>query len=101
LTRKRNYGAFYKNYDAFLKQLNKTLGLRETNRVAPESEDKIEWETDDKKKISVTKREYWNLERNRWLDKHCHRKKVRAYYDAWAKVSTLTKRRLDDINSQI
>ena len=101
LTRKLNYGAFYKNYDAFLENLNKTLGLRKTNRVAPESDDQIEWETDDKEKILVTKREYWNLERNRWLSIHCHRKKVRAYYDAWAKVSTLTKRRLDDINSQI
>lgn len=101
LVRKHNYGAFYKNYDNFLQKLNKTLNLRPTNRVAPESDEEIEWTDDNGDKIKMTKREYWNRERNRWLSQHCHRKKVREYYDAWAKVSTLTKQRLDDINSQI
>lgn len=101
IVRKHNYGAFYKDYDAFLQELNKTLKLRPTNRVAPEDEDLIDWKNDEGNIEKVTKRQYWNLERNRWLADHCHRKKIRQYYDAWAKVSTLTKKRLDDINSQI
>ena len=101
LIRKYNYGAFYKDYDKFLEQLNKKLNLRPTNRVAPENEDEIDWVDYDGKTVKVTKRQYWNLERNKWLSEHCHRKKIREYYDAWAKVSTLTKKRLDDINSQI
>lgn len=101
LVRKYNYGSFYKDYDKFLEQLNKKLNLRPTNRVAPENKDEVDWVDYDGKTVKVTKRQYWNLERNKWLSEHCHRKKIREYYDAWAKVSTLTKKRLDDINSQI
>ena len=92
LTRSLNYGKFYQEYDDMLIDINRKIGkkynlpIEDSNRLAPEQEDaRIEW----------------NLLKEDWLSKYCHRKYVPEYYKAWAKVSQSTKEQLQSITSMI
>lgn len=86
LVRDLNFGAFEQQYRSAMKKINKRYGLAEDNTQAPDQED-----------IRVQ----WNNDRNAWLNKHCERKYTKKYYDAWAKVSSDTKAKLDGINGSI
>jgi len=43
----------------------------------------------------------WQIERNEWLDAHCHRRFNAEYYNKFAKLSDITKQRRDEIQIAI
>ena len=92
LTRKRNYGQFYQDYDNFLVQLNRAISkkfnipLDDNNRIAP-----------DEKEARVA----WQKCKNEWLSLNCDRQYTKEYYDAWAEVSHETRMAMRDINNLI
>lgn len=96
LVRKYNYGQFFNDYNEFLSKLNEKYGLPANNRVSPESEEIV---TRGEEKVTV--RQAWNLDRNDWLNDHCHRKFKKSYYDAFAKLSNATQERRRLIQSKI
>lgn len=86
LVRSINFGKFEKDYRNFLAKLNKKYGL---------DPDDISGPKDEERRIS------WEIEKNNWLNDHCHRKYTAKYYNAWAKVPMHVKAKLDKINGSI
>lgn len=86
LVRDLNFGAFEQAYRKKMKEINAKFGLPSDNTQAP---------SDPEKRIQ------WNKERNTWLNEHCERKYTEKYYNAWAKISSDTKDKLDGINGSI
>lgn len=93
LVRRFNYGQFYDDYNKFLRDLNLSMGLALETRTAPEDESEY--------KDGLSKKQYWNNQRNKWLSEHCERKFTKEYYDAYSKLSQITKDRREEIQSQI
>lgn len=91
LVRKLNYGKFKKDYDKFMAELNSKYSTKEepldaSNRIPP---------TDKENRVK------WAIERNNWLAAHCHRQFKAEYYNKFAKLSAITKKRRDDIQIAI
>lgn len=91
LVRKLNYGKFKKDYDKFMAELNSKYSTKEepldaSNRTPP---------TDKENRVK------WAVERNNWLAAHCHRQFNAEYYNKFAKLSAITKKRRDDIQIAI
>lgn len=91
LVRKLNYGKFKKDYDRFMAELNSKYSTKEepldaSNRIPP---------TDKENRVK------WAIERNNWLAAHCHRQFNAEYYNKFAKLSAITKKRRDDIQIAI
>lgn len=91
LVRKLNYGKFKKDYDKFMAELNSKYSTKEepldaSNRIPP---------TDKENRVK------WAVERNNWLAAHCHRQFNAEYYNKFAKLSAITKKRRDDIQIAI
>lgn len=113
LTRRLNFGRFYKNYDNFLVELNNTISkytdgiIEDTARTAPNDDSLLnpsqihELDLEIPKDGKMTIRQAWNKLKNKWLDEHCLRKYNSKYYDAWSNVPQVAKDALDSINSQI
>lgn len=86
LVRELNFGKFYKDYKNFIEDLNEKLGLDRSNRRSPDD---------------VELRRKWNLEKNKWLGEHAHRRFVSEYYEAYAELSDITLQRLQAIRDSI
>lgn len=91
LVRKLNYGKFKKDYDNFMADLNRKYSTKEepldpSNRIPPTNKEN---------------RVKWSIERNNWLGAHCHRQFNAEYYNKFANLSAITKKRRDDIQIAI
>ena len=107
VVREVNFGQFYDAYDKKMEEINKLVSksfgiqLDKDNRKAPDSDGtKAAFKINGKDR-ELTATEAWNILRNEWLSKNCHRKYNKEYYEAWADVPQCAKDALDDINSQI
>lgn len=85
LIRKYNYGQFFKDYNQFLKNLNVSMGIVPSNRTTPEGNLGVEW----------------NKAKNEWLSEHCERRFTKEYYEAYSGLSTITRQRREEIQSEI
>ena len=91
LVRNLNYGKFKNDYNRFMESLNAKYSTKDepldpSNRIPPKNkENRIKWQ----------------IERNEWLDAHCHRRFNAEYYNKFAKLSDITKQRRDEIQIAI
>lgn len=91
LVRNLNYGKFKNDYNRFMESLNTKYSTKDepldpSNRIPPKNkENRIKWQ----------------IERNEWLDAHCHRRFNAEYYNKFAKLSDITKQRRDEIQIAI
>lgn len=72
--RRRNYGRFNRDYQQFLSDLRKELGITE----------KADFDT-----ASPEIRQQYNKRKNEWLSEHCERKYTKEYYDLFNNLSPL------------
>jgi hypothetical protein len=92
MVRKVNYGLFLKDYNAEIERINDyiskkyNIALDPQNRVAPENPDA---------------RKEWNDMRNKWLGDNSERKYKKEYYEAFSKLSEITRTRRNEIQRQI
>ena len=92
MVRRVNYGLFLKDYNEEIARINDyinkkyNLTLTEDNRIAPDEPDA---------------RREWNDMRNKWLGENSERKYKKEYYEAFSKLSELTKNRRNEIQRQI
>lgn len=92
LIRDKNYGVFYSEYNDEIIRINRAVSqkygikLEDNNRLAP---------------VEKEARREWNKLRNDWLEKHCDRRYINAYYRAQEELSTEALLRMQAINSQI
>ena len=106
LIRDLNFGRFYKDYDNEIKRINKILikefgltTLAEDNRVSPDGEDgrrtaEIDGEV-------VTAKEFFEKEKNKWLNTHAERKFKSEYYEYYSKLPQRVKDNLARIRTEI
>lgn len=106
LIRDLNFGKFYKDYDNKLKEINKVLidkfglsDLLEDSRVAPDGEDGKRIAIINGKEISA--KEYFEQERNEWLNTHAERKYKSEYYEYYSKLPQRVKDNLARIRTEI
>lgn len=106
LIRDLNFGKFYKDYDNKLKEINKVLidkfglsDLLEDSRVAPDGEDGKRIAIINGKEISA--KEYFEQERNEWLNTHAERKYKPEYYEYYSKLPQRVKDNLARIRTEI
>lgn len=99
LVRKYNYGQFYKDYNKFIKELNASMGLPLSNRIAPENDTIFDPSLPEDQQ--ETMRQHWNNQRNDWLADHCERRFTKEYYKAYANLSQITRDRREELQSQI
>lgn len=92
MIRKVNFGLFLKDYNEEIRRINEhinnkyNLTLDPDNRVAPDQQDaRIEW----------------NQMRNKWLGDNSERKYKKEYYEAFSKLSEITRTRRNEIQRQI
>lgn len=92
LVRKVNFGLFLKDYNAEIRRINKLINdkykltLDPDNRLAPDDPDA---------------RKEWNDLRNKWLGENAERKFKKEYYEAFSKLSEITRQRRNEIQRQI
>ena len=110
LIRDLNFGQFQKDYDAFIRSLNKVLinqfgltDLAEDNRVSPDGLDgkREAIITENGRQVKYTAKEYFEQKRDEWLSTHCERKYMPKYYKYYSKLPQRVKDNLARIRTEI
>lgn len=106
LIRDLNFGRFYKDYDNEIKRINKILikefgltTLAEDNRVSPDGEDGRR--TAEINGEIITAKEFFEKEKNKWLNTHAERKFKSEYYEYYSKLPQRVKDNLARIRTEI
>lgn len=92
MVRKVNFGLFLKDYNKEIQRINEyinnkyNLTLDPDNRLAPDD---------------PNARREWNDMRNKWLGDNSERKYKKEYYEAFSKLSEITRQRRNEIQRQI